>query len=58
MDKKWWQSKIFYASVGETLTGVSALIIDGIDSGIGWAAIAIGVATFIFRVWFTDKAIG
>ena len=53
MEKKWWESKIFWASIITVVTGVSGLLT-------GEAALSevlttvIGALIAIFRLFFTD----
>ena len=52
-----WQSKILWLAAVETVGGIIELIFDGLDSGIGWVAIGVGILTLIARKWFTTKSI-
>ena len=60
--KAWYESKILWASVITFLIGALGLVGEFLQkadfSPYAFTLLASGVLTFIFRVWFTDKAVG
>jgi len=59
--KKWWESKIVWLGIIETLIGVLQIVQQQIEvgslNGAGVVNILIGALTIIMRVWFTNKVI-
>lgn len=60
--KPWYQSKIVWLGVIQTLLGALDVVKDALSKGsdltpLDFSLIASGVLTVIMRVWFTDTAI-
>ncbi len=64
MDTKlWYQSKLVWLGVIQTLVGALTVISDFLQSGkqldsLGIVLIVTGILTVILRVWFTETNIG
>lgn len=59
--KNWWESKLVWLGVLETVAGVATFLADWLRnedfSPASVALLVAGVATVIIRVWFTEKPI-
>lgn len=59
--KYWWESKLVWLGILETIIGVATFLADWLrESDYSPASVALlvaGIATVILRVWFTDRAI-
>lgn len=61
--KAWYQSKMVWLGVIQTIIGILLIVQDFIASGkafdiAGIVMIVIGALQVILRIWFTDTAIG
>lgn len=59
--KNWWESKLVWLGVLETIVGVATLLADWLRtedySPASVVLLVAGVATVIIRVWFTDQPV-
>jgi len=59
--KKWYESKLVWLGVLQTLIGILGLVADFLDVGnftaAGIVVLFSGVLTIVLRVWFTDLPI-
>lgn len=62
MKKVWYESKLVWLGIIQTLIGMLAVLAEFLRAGdyspVAVAILLSGVLTVILRVWFTDSAIG